>query len=106
MLFSAYPALQSVGGSAKLSASGYSDSQCQQPDIIVVQTSAGKYQAFSSSCPHACAIIDYSGSGGFRCPRHGATFDLTGACTNGVTNGSLDVLSVCADANGVYVTIP
>jgi cytochrome b6-f complex iron-sulfur subunit len=74
-------------------------------NIIVVQQSAGKYAAFAQACGHACALVDFTGNG-FRCPRHGAKFDMTGACTNGISPTPLQELTVCADANGVYVTLP
>lgn len=87
-----------------VNASGYSDPTCGQSGIIVVYEAVGKYVALSSACTHACCPVSFTGTD-FHCPCHGATFDLTGAPTNGRANGPLASLAVCADAMGVYVTI-
>ena len=97
----------SVGGYTTLSPNGYSDPNCQDGNIIVVQASAGQYVAFSAACPHACCDVSYSSGGGqwvFRCPCHGAQFDITGASAGIRTSQSLTALNVCADATGVTVS--
>ena len=105
--FAQFPQLQNVGGSATASPSGYSDPSCGQPDIIVVQVSAGKYAALSSSCSHSCCTVSWLKSRNeFQCPCHGATFSPTGQVTGGPAPTGLQKLSVCADACGVTVTIP
>jgi nitrite reductase/ring-hydroxylating ferredoxin subunit len=69
-----------------------------------VQVSQGQYLAYSAACPHACCDVGLSGSN-FRCPCHGAQFDLmTGASAGIRTNQPLAQLMVCADANGVTVS--
>ncbi len=104
LTFAAYPRLKNVGGSVSVQASGYSDPSCKQDNIIVVQKSAGVFIALSQSCPHACCLVSFSGTD-FNCPCHGASFDLSGACTNGRAPASLATLAVCADDDGVYVTL-
>lgn len=86
-----------------MQANGYSDPNCGASDIIVFQTSAGKYVALSAGCNHACCTAGFNGSD-IRCPCHGATWDLMGQLTRGPATKNLQTLSVCADANGVYVT--
>jgi nitrite reductase/ring-hydroxylating ferredoxin subunit len=103
--FSQYSQLQQAGGSVQITPN-YSDPVCGQNNIIVVKTSAGKYAALSSSCTHACCIVSFNGSS-LHCPCHGASFDVTsGQCTNGRAGQALQVLPVCNDTNGVYVTLP
>jgi nitrite reductase/ring-hydroxylating ferredoxin subunit len=93
-----------AGGSVVFSGSGYSDPQCQQPNIIVVAKGGGQFIAFSASCPHACCLVKYQSSQ-FHCPCHGANFNTTtGACTNGVSPAPLTPLKVCGDSTGVTVT--
>jgi cytochrome b6-f complex iron-sulfur subunit len=104
LTFVAYPRLENVGGSVSVEATGYSDPSCKQDNIIVVQKSAGVFIALSQSCPHACCLVSFSGTD-FNCPCHGASFDLSGACTNGRAPASLATLAVCADDDGVYVTL-
>jgi Rieske Fe-S protein len=102
--FSKYPNLNKSGGSASLKASGYSDPTCGQNGVIVVYQGPGEFLALSSSCTHACCAVSFNGSS-LHCPCHGATFNLSGKCTNGVTSRALQTLPTCADANGVYVTV-
>jgi Rieske Fe-S protein len=101
--FSQYPELQNVGGSTKVSANGYSDPNCGSSSVFVIQTSAGKYVAFSSACPHACCDVNFTGSG-FHCPCHQAQFDMNGVSAGIRTNQPLPSLMVCADANGVTIS--
>jgi len=105
--FAKYPKLAKVGGSQVVTAKGYSDPFCGGNLIIVVQPTAGKYVAFSASCTHACCQVGYaSGAKEFLCPCHGSTYDLTGQVTGGPAPSALPKLQVCADACGVYVTLP
>jgi nitrite reductase/ring-hydroxylating ferredoxin subunit len=101
--FSQYAQLMSPGGSVVAQANGYADPTCGENFIVVICQSAGKYVALSAACTHACCAVSYTGSD-LRCPCHGATFDLTGQCTNGRAGAPLATLSVCSDANGVYVS--
>jgi nitrite reductase/ring-hydroxylating ferredoxin subunit len=105
--FTKYPQLKSVGGSASVQATGYSDPSCGQPDIIVAQPTAGTYVAFSASCSHMCCVVGFvKKSSEFLCPCHSSTFDMSGQVTGGPAPTGLHQLTVCADACGVYVTLP
>jgi Rieske Fe-S protein len=105
--FAVYPQLKSVGGSAVGRATGYSDPACHHDVVIVAQTSAGTYAAFSASCPHQCCTIGYNEAHSeFVCPCHGSTFDQSGRVTGGPAPAGLSSLAVCADECGVYVTTP
>ena len=101
--FSQYPKLMTTGGSVSFQGNNYSDPACGQPDIIVVAQGGGTFLAFSASCSHQCCTVSWSGTK-FRCPCHGATFNTTGACTNGVAPQPLSPLKVCADSTGITVT--
>jgi Rieske Fe-S protein len=93
------------GGSATVTASGYSDPNCGKNQIIVVHTGSG-YVAVSTACTHQCCAVSLvSATSGFRCPCHGATFDITGKTTSFIAPLSLPSLPVCADASAVHVTI-
>jgi len=100
--FSQYSQLMSAGGSVAVQGPGYSDPTCGQPDIVVVNQ-GGSYVALSAACTHACCTVSYTGSS-LHCPCHGASFDLTGNCTNGRAGAPLAKLTVCADSTGVTVS--
>ena len=102
---SKYPQLATVGGSAMLNDARYSDPVCQGSDFFVVQTSAGKYAAFSAWCTHACCVVSVSGATA-RCPCHGATFNVTtGAVTRGPATRALPSLPVCSDGTNLYIQL-
>jgi cytochrome b6-f complex iron-sulfur subunit len=102
--FAEYPQLMTEGGSAYVNATGYSDPNCGQSEIIVFQTSPGTYAALSASCTHQCCIVSFTGTG-FQCSCHGSTFDLSGNRTGGPAQKPLPSLPVCSDACAVYVTL-
>ena len=104
--FSQYPSLRNAGGSVVVAASGYSDPNCHSNQIVVVCTAPGKYVALSTSCTDQCCAISFvSTMAGFRCPCHGATFDITGRSTSFLASLPLPSLAVSADSSGVYVTL-
>jgi Rieske Fe-S protein len=104
--FSQYPQLMNPGGSVTVNATGYSDPNCRSSQIIVVCQSAGQYVAVSSGCTHQCCAVSFvSVSSGYRCPCHGATFDVTGKATSFIAFKALASLPACSDAMGVHVTI-
>ena len=95
-----------AGGSATVTASGYSDPNCGKNQIIVVCKAAGQYVALSTACTHQCCAVSLiSASSGFRCPCHGATFDITGKSTSFIAPLPLPSLAVCSDSTGVHVTL-
>ena len=95
-----------AGGSYAVTATGYSDPNCRSSQIIVTCQAAGQYVAVSSGCTHQCCAVSFvSVSSGYRCPCHGATFDITGKSTSFIAPKALASLSVCSDADGVYVTL-
>lgn len=105
--FAKHPKLAKVGGSEVVTAKGYSDPFCGGNLVIVVQPSAGKFVAFSASCTHACCQVGYApGAQEFVCPCHGSTYNIDGQVTGGPAPSALPKLEVCADACGVYVTLP
>ncbi len=102
---SAHPALAAPGGSLLLNDARYVDPACGQSSIIVVQTSAGKFSAFSASCTHQCCPVSFSASR-FRCPCHGSEFDTTGKVVRGPAPAPLPSVPVCADGCGhLFLTL-
>ena len=54
--------------------------------VVVARVSATSFAAVTQICSHeGQAQVMYNGSG-FSCPAHGATFSITGAKTNNVSN--------------------
>jgi Rieske Fe-S protein len=106
-LFTDYPSLQAVGGSAMNNAPGYADPSCGLDVVIVAQPTAGKYVAYSAACSHQCCTVHYVPSRSeFVCPCHQSTFGIDGQVTGGPAPVALAKLQVCADACGVYVSYP
>lgn len=102
--FSQYPQLMQTGGSAQVSAAGYSDPVCLQHNIIVICKGPGQYVALASACTHACCQVQVQNSS-LVCPCHGAAFDFSGQVTQGPATQPLPSLQTCSDTNGVYVTL-
>ena len=90
-----FPALQQDGGIARV------DSDSAIP-VAVVRT-GNTYTALSMICTHAGATIDVvPGGGGFKCPRHEATYAADGTWTGGHAAKHLKVLASAFDnASGV-----
>jgi Rieske Fe-S protein len=105
LTFEKFPALENVGGSALVKATGYADPACGGDQVIVIQAAAGQYRAFSASCTHTCCTVRFTGTG-FACPCHMSVFGLDGKVKSGPAPLPLPELDVCSDACGVYVTIP
>ena len=91
-----HPSLSSVGGVATVSISGV--------PIAIVRTSATTFAAFSRICPHQGATIDAT-SGGFQCPRHGATFDKNGQWIGGQRTSNLTSYPVSYNPSAGTVTV-
>jgi len=54
--------------------------------VVIARVSATSFAAVTQICSHeGQAQVMYNGSG-FSCPAHGATFSITGAKTNNVSN--------------------
>jgi Rieske Fe-S protein len=91
-----FPALASVGGIATTSVSGI--------PLAIVRTGASGFSAFSRICPHQGTTIDVQ-SNGFQCPRHGATFNLSGQWIGGQRTSNLVSYPVTYDAASATLTI-
>jgi Rieske Fe-S protein len=70
---SAWPALANIGGVAG------SVGTINFSNVAVVRTGAASFAAFSLSCPHEGYGVQVINGQSFRCPRHGATWNSTGA---------------------------
>lgn len=75
---------------------------------IVIRTATGNtaasFLAFSSSCPHAGATVEYNSStSSFFCAAHGSAFSASGALVQGPATIGLTKLSV--DITGTTLTV-
>jgi Rieske Fe-S protein len=91
-----FPALANVGGVATTSVSG--------TPIAMVRTSASTFSAFSRICPHQGTTINVLANE-FQCPRHGATFNLSGQWIGGQRTSNLVSYPVAYDATSAMLTI-
>jgi Rieske Fe-S protein len=91
-----FPALANVGGVATTSVSG--------TPIAIVRTSASTFSAFSRICPHQGTTINVLANE-FQCPRHGATFNLSGQWIGGQRTSNLVSYPVAYDATSAMLTI-
>jgi Rieske Fe-S protein len=91
-----FPALANVGGVATTNVGG--------TPIAIVRTGASTFAAFSRICPHQGTTIDVR-SNGFQCPRHGATFNLSGQWIGGQRTSNLVSYPVDYDAPTATLTI-
>jgi Rieske Fe-S protein len=67
--------------------------------VIVIRTATGNtsnsFLAFSSSCPHAGATVEYNSSTtSFLCAAHGSTFSANGSLVNGPATKGLTSLVI------------
>ena len=91
-----YPALSTVGGVATVTVDGV--------PLAIVRTSSTTFAAFSRICPHQGATIDVT-TGGFQCPRHGATFDKNGQWVGGQRTSNLVSYPVTYNAAAGTLTV-
>lgn len=100
--FSAFPELQTPGGSATGRPAGYRN------DILVMALPGGGYAAVDARCPHEGCTVGYpaAGAGQIVCPCHDSRFETDGTLVQGPATVGLTPLTAVADALGVVVTIP
>jgi cytochrome b6-f complex iron-sulfur subunit len=91
-----YPSLASVGGVAMIAIG--------TAPIAVVRTGASDFLALSRVCPHQGGIVNLAHND-FVCPRHGATYDLTGQWIGGQHAGNLHQYVTSYDATSGTLTI-
>lgn len=91
-----YPALASVGGVAMITLG--------TAPVAVVRTGASDFLALSRVCPHQGGIVNLSRND-FVCPRHGATYDLTGQWIGGTRAGNLHQYASSYDSTTGTLTI-
>lgn len=91
-----YPSLANVGGVAMITVGS--------APIAVVRTGTSDFLALSRVCPHQGGIVNLLHSD-FVCPRHGATYDLTGQWIGGQRAGNLHQYTTSYDATTNTLTI-
>jgi nitrite reductase/ring-hydroxylating ferredoxin subunit len=100
-----HPELAKVGSATVLYDTRYSDPVCFLSAFYIVQTSPGKYAAFSAECTHACCEANVQGTTLY-CACHGSRFNLmTGQVTNGPARKNLPSLPVSTDGKNVCVQL-
>jgi len=66
-------------------------------DLVVTQPVAGKFEAFSATCPHAGCMVNKISNNVIHCPCHGSSFNAkdgsvkTGPATRGLTKKAVKV---------------
>lgn len=73
-------------------------------NVVIANIGNGSYVAASLTCPHENRnSIRYQGNS-FFCPEHGATFNNSGTCTNGITNKTLKIYNVSKSGNTLTIS--
>lgn len=88
--------LASAGGVAFTTVSGV--------PLAIVRTSDTTFLALSRICPHQGSIVGQF-SGGFQCPRHGATFDKSGQWIGGQPANNMTAYTTTYDPATDTLTI-
>ncbi|HEY2374897.1 MAG TPA: Rieske (2Fe-2S) protein [Gemmatimonadaceae bacterium] len=91
-----YSSLATVGGVAMISLGG--------APVAVVRTSTSDFIALSRVCPHQGGIVNLLHND-FVCPRHGATYDLTGQWIGGQRANNLHQYTTSYDSTSGILTI-
>lgn len=91
-----YPALASVGGVAMITLGS--------APVAVVRTGTSDFIALSRVCPHQGGIVNFLHND-FVCPRHGATYDLSGQWIGGQRAGNLHQYTTSYDSTSGTLTI-
>lgn len=91
-----FAALATVGGVATTNVNG--------TPIAIVRTGTSTFITLSRVCPHQGSTVNPT-STGFRCPNHGATFDMNGTWTGGQRTSSLRSYATSYDAATGTLTI-
>ncbi|MGZ3696652.1 MAG: QcrA and Rieske domain-containing protein [Bdellovibrionota bacterium] len=102
--FSAYPNLQTAGGSYYVKVTAASGTK----NVYVTRVSTAAVVALNSTCTHqSCAVGTYSASAQtYSCPCHGSVFSSTGAVINGPATTGLTSYSATIGASSITATIP
>lgn len=90
------PALANVNGVATTSVG--------RTPIAIVRNGTSSFAAFSRICPHQGTTINVLGNE-FQCPRHGATFNLSGQWVGGQRTSNLVSYPVAYDSATATLTI-
>lgn len=91
-----FAALGTVGGVAVTNVSG--------TPIAIVRTGASTFITLSRVCPHQGTTVNATSSG-FRCPNHGATFDMNGTWVSGQRTSSMRSYATTFDSAAGTLTI-
>jgi nitrite reductase/ring-hydroxylating ferredoxin subunit len=87
-----YAALANTGGYVVVS------------NVVVANIGNGSYVAASLTCPHENRNSIRYQSNSFYCPEHGATFNNSGTCTNGITNKTLKIYNISKSGNTLTIS--
>jgi Rieske Fe-S protein len=95
------PSTLDVGPKSSYTTDGITTTWIKPPDQVAVVRQNGKIFAFTTICTHRRgALYKESDAESFKCPRHGATFDVDGTVTGGPAKRSLNRFAISADASG------
>ncbi len=95
-----HPDLQPVGGSIGFANPGGFGA------VLIAQTSAGVFEAWSRRCPHQGCSVGYNhGAQALVCPCHGSRFGLDGSLQQGPATMGLTEYPTTFDGTTVFVTL-
>jgi Rieske Fe-S protein len=72
--------------------------------LVVTQSEAGQFKAFSAVCPHQGCLVDEVAGGTINCPCHGSKFKLDGSVSVGPAQQALAPTAVSVNEYGELVT--
>jgi Rieske Fe-S protein len=68
--------------------------------VVVTQPTAGTYEGFSATCPHAGCTVAGVEQGTIVCPCHGSRYSIEGTSIKGPAKGSLYRYAIKLDGSG------
>jgi cytochrome b6-f complex iron-sulfur subunit len=89
-----------VGAKSDYTTDGITQTWMKPPTHVAVVRHAGRIYACTTICTHRGAIINPDNNTGFTCPRHHASYDITGIVTNGPAKKPLVHYGISVNADG------
>jgi cytochrome b6-f complex iron-sulfur subunit len=93
-------AVLDVGLKSDYAADGINTTWMKAPNDVAVIRHSGRIYACTTVCTHRGAIVNADNNTGFVCPRHHASYDITGVVTNGPAKKPLSHYGISVNADG------
>ena len=95
------PSTLDVGPKSAYSTDGITPTWMKPPNRVAVIRHEGKVYACTTVCTHKRGVLNIAPDGdSFKCPNHGATFDIEGNVTKGPAKKSLIRYAISLDDSG------